>query len=282
MGADAGSTMANPESLGRVDGLSSIMESMAAEPRAPVKLLDDEASLLRVQAEIKELLSKDASGRPRSFDDVLQLMEQPGFQKEAQVTLADFEAAVKGAGGRARFSAHEVRQVFDSHAVDPPRQGAGASASGTAARFIPVRDFKDKFLPSLKWSRDTIAQEVASQKSGSRSASESRTESMQIDDMLAGKRPVDVAKEKEAGERERAKRTAALQAAKLAPVAEQEFDGVSQADSRASLPLDAMIAARGADPRKKLAAKQSAGLNQAALDRLNAEQKVNEQYYRQP
>lgn len=82
MGADAGSTQANPESLGRVDGLSSIMESMAAEPRAPVKLLDDEASLLRVQAEIKELLSKDASGKPRSFDDVLQLLEQPGFQKE--------------------------------------------------------------------------------------------------------------------------------------------------------------------------------------------------------
>ena len=78
MGADAGST-AYPESLGHVDGLSSVMESMAAETRAPVKLLDDEASLLRVQAEIKELLSKDASGRPRSFDDILQLMERPAF-----------------------------------------------------------------------------------------------------------------------------------------------------------------------------------------------------------
>lgn len=79
MGADAGSTMANPESLGRVDGLSSIMESVVAEPKAPVKLLDDEASLLRVQAEIKELLSKDASGKPRSFDDILQLMDKPAF-----------------------------------------------------------------------------------------------------------------------------------------------------------------------------------------------------------
>lgn len=161
MGADAGSSLANPEGLGKVEGLSSIVEPAVAEGRAPVKLLDDEERLLRVQSEIKELLSKDPSGRPCSFDDVLAMMKKPDYQREGHITLDDFETVVQGFGGRSRFSAHEVRQVFDSHAVDPPRQGAAASISGAGERYIPIRDFKDKFLPSLKWTRDNVVREIA-------------------------------------------------------------------------------------------------------------------------
>jgi len=289
VGADIGSTEAGRDAgLGPIDGMSSIMET-AADQRAPVKLIDDEANLLRVQGEIKELLSKDPSGKPRTFDDILPLMGKPVFQREAHVTLADFEAVVKGVGGQKKFQAHEVRQVFNSHAVDPPKQGPAASATGAGVPYIPVRDFKDRFLPSLKWSRDTAMKDLAtSQRTRSeKSGSESQTESMQIDDVLAGKRPVDVAKEKEQGARELEKRKARQQQARLAAVPEKEFDAASHDDSRMSMPLDDLVDTRGVDPRKKLAAKQAeaaarSGLNKAALDKLNAEQKVNDQYYRQP
>ena len=103
VGADIGSTEAGRDAgLGPIDGMSSIMET-AADQRAPVKLIDDEANLLRVQGEIKELLSKDPSGKPRTFDDILPLMGKPVFQKEAHVTLTDFEAVVKGVGGQKKF-----------------------------------------------------------------------------------------------------------------------------------------------------------------------------------
>lgn len=68
-----------------------------------------------------------------------------------------------------------MRQVFNSHAVDPPKQGPAASATGAAVPYIPVRDFKDKFLPSLKWSHDATMRDLAtsqrtrSEKSGSES-----------------------------------------------------------------------------------------------------------------
>mgnify|MGYP000321106059 CR=1 FL=1 len=63
-----------------MDGLSSIMEQPVAESKEPIRLLDDEARLLSVQEEIKVLINKDpTSGRPTSFEDVLQMMEKPDF-----------------------------------------------------------------------------------------------------------------------------------------------------------------------------------------------------------
>ena len=56
------------------------MEQPVADSKEPIRLLDDEARLLSVQEEIKVLINKDpTSGRPTSFEDVLQMMEKPDF-----------------------------------------------------------------------------------------------------------------------------------------------------------------------------------------------------------
>ena len=102
-------------------------------------------------SEIKELLRSNAYGKPTTFDDLLQMMGKPSFQREGQVNLSDFRNVVWGAGGRSRFSDHEVKMVFKNHSVDPPKQGA---SSGGTEPFIPIRDFKDKFLPALGWKSD--------------------------------------------------------------------------------------------------------------------------------
>ena len=107
--------------MGRVDGLSSIMERSVVEAKAPPTLMDD-GDYLRVQAEIKELLRTDSGGKPTTFDDLLQLMGKPKFQKAGQVSLADFQTVIQAAGG-SKFSAHEIKQVFRSHSVEPPKQG---------------------------------------------------------------------------------------------------------------------------------------------------------------
>lgn len=86
--------------MGRVDGLSSIMERSVVEAKAPPTLMDD-GDYLRVQADIKELLRTDSAGKPTTFDDLLQLMgnnnNKPKFQKEGQVSLADFQTVIQAA-----------------------------------------------------------------------------------------------------------------------------------------------------------------------------------------
>jgi hypothetical protein len=79
---------------------------------------------LRVFSEIKELLRSNAYGKPTTFDDLLQAMGKPAFQREGQVNLQDFRAVVAAAGGRSRFSDHEIKNVFRNHSVEPPKQGA--------------------------------------------------------------------------------------------------------------------------------------------------------------
>lgn len=82
VGADLGSSqLSRDEKIGRVDGLSSIMERSVVEAKAPPTLMDD-GDYLRVQAEIKELLRTDSAGKPTTFDDLLQLMGKPKFRKE--------------------------------------------------------------------------------------------------------------------------------------------------------------------------------------------------------
>ena len=109
------------------------------------------------------------------------MMGKPTFQREGQVNLADFRQVVSAVGGRSKFSDHEVKQVFNSHAVDPPKQGAQSSLGG-GEQFIPVRDFKDVFLPALRWKSDEarglnqIDQKSGASGAGSNSAS--KTESM--------------------------------------------------------------------------------------------------------
>ena len=119
------------------------------------------------------------------------------FQKEGQVTLADFQAVVKGAGAGNKFSVHEVKQVFSQNSVEPPKSGA-FSQVGAQEAYIPLREFKDKFLPSLGWQRDNVVHvETKSTKEDGASVSMSKTESMDISQIMQGKQMGDVMRERE-------------------------------------------------------------------------------------
>lgn len=133
------------------DGMSAIMEQSTAEHRVPPQLMDDEADQARVQAEIKELLKTTAGGRPTTLDDLLQLMGKPQARREGQVHLKDFDVVVREFGGQGRYSAHEIKRVFARHAREPPE--AAAQTLGTEP-YIPLREFKENFLPSLAWARE--------------------------------------------------------------------------------------------------------------------------------
>jgi len=49
--------------------------------------MDGDDNDLRVFSEIKELLRSNAYGKPTTFDDLLQMMGKPTFQREGQVNL---------------------------------------------------------------------------------------------------------------------------------------------------------------------------------------------------
>jgi Ca2+-binding EF-hand superfamily protein len=263
-GAEVGSAqISRDQKVGRVDGLSSIMARSVFEQRSPPKLLE-EGDHLRVQEEIKELLRVNADGKPTTFDDLLAMMGAPRFRKEGQVSLSEFQTVIARAGGGQKFSAHEVKQVFSIHAVDPPTQGPEAAA-GAAEPYIPVRDFKDKFLPALTWKRDDArALEQASRGSGKPSASStSKTESLAIDHILDGRRPHEIMRETEGKERQPAKQLDKTQGGKLEPVAESRSEVMSQ-DSRVSKPIEDVVGAKWGDPRKKIAQRQQLAQRQAA------------------
>lgn len=72
-----------------------------------------------------------------------------------------------------------------------------------------MREFKDKFLPSMGWQRDNVvAVEAKSAKGDGASVSASRTESMDISQIMQGKQIGDVLREKEDKQRKIDKRIA--------------------------------------------------------------------------
>lgn len=248
--------------------------------------MDDEEDQARTQAEIQELLRSTAGGRPTTLDDLLQLMGKPAARREGQILLKDFDAVVRAIGGQGRFSAHEIKRVFARHAREPPE--AAAQTQGVEA-YIPLREFKEKFLPPLAWTRDH--EEVPAQRSQRSQEEESdaasRAESMAIDHVLAGMRAGDVARERLEEKRLGAEPQGKAAAGKLDPVLEG-FDLESQ-DSRISKPIEEVVEAKWGDPRKKNALRQAAaasatgggrGLSEGDLERLNAE--GGSAYYRQP
>jgi hypothetical protein len=88
--------------------------SVIGEERTVPKLIDSQDSL-RVQGVIKELLREGPGGKPRTFDDLLQLMGKPkGSSNIAGISMADFETAVRATGGfsKSQLSAHDIKQVF--------------------------------------------------------------------------------------------------------------------------------------------------------------------------
>lgn len=143
--------MSRDEKTGKVDGLSAIMGQSVGEEKAAFKLIDSEDALPGLRERIKELLRKAAKDKPTGFEDILQLMGKPKPGKEGMVTLSDFEALIKAAGGSTELSAHEIKSVFRSHAIEPPARNS-ALALGKEP-YIPLtghagHNFKDVFLPS--------------------------------------------------------------------------------------------------------------------------------------
>ena len=101
------------------------------------------------------------------------MMGKPKPGKEGQVTLTDFEALVRAAGGSAAFSAHEIKTVFRRHAIDP--LGGESRTAATLGRepYIPLtghggNNFKDLFMPATRtalWGDSLMGPEVASRAS---------------------------------------------------------------------------------------------------------------------
>jgi hypothetical protein len=92
--------------------------------------LIDDSDNYRAQEKVKELLRYGYGGKPRNFDDLLQLMGKAQFQAETKVLLADFEQVVrkaaeetKGSLNNAGISAHDIKTVFRAHCVEPDTQG---------------------------------------------------------------------------------------------------------------------------------------------------------------
>jgi hypothetical protein len=81
MAGDVGSSQVSRDGgLGKVEGLSTIMGRSNREVSDPPPLVD-EGDALRVQSELKELLRAAVPGKPTTFDDLLQMMGKPKFQK---------------------------------------------------------------------------------------------------------------------------------------------------------------------------------------------------------
>jgi len=118
--------------------------------------------------------------------------------------------------------------------------------------YIPLRDFKDKFLPALGWKKDELGgiERVSADNKSAGSGSVSRTESMAIDNIMGGKRADDVHREQQKQDRNDERKREQLQASKLAAVQEHASDALSQ-DSRISKPLEEVVGTKWADPRKK-------------------------------
>ena len=90
---------------------------------------------------------------------------------------------------------------------------------GAGEPYIPLRDFKDKFLPALGWKKDEIGVDrVSVGQASAGSGSVSRTESMAIDNIMGGKRADDILREKREQERLEEKKQEKLKASKLQPV----------------------------------------------------------------
>ena len=69
------------------------------------------------------------------------------------MSLEDFRAVVTKVCGQSKFTAHEIRQVFNIHSIQT-KPAPGNQVQGEP--YIPLRTFKDKFLPSLGWKKDQV------------------------------------------------------------------------------------------------------------------------------
>lgn len=162
---------------------------------------------------------------------------------------------------------------------------------------IPTVDFKDKFFPGLHWTRSqqNMVDNSQGAKSIASSALESRTESMHVDNMLAGKKFDDVIQDKMREEEMRIKEKEKLYSkGHLQPIKEDRFEVMSQS----SVPSRAIddILDRSIDPRRDKNAKSFArqtpgssfaigkgGLNDTQFSGgdILKKFKVNQDYYRQ-
>ncbi len=147
--------------------------------------LVDDNDVIHLYSEIKEMLRINFN----SFDDLLQKMGKASFQMESLVSFRDFENLVRSMPQASKFSSQQLKSVFMQYA-------SGISAAEASMRSV---DFKDKFFPGIHWQRQPVINTSESQTHSIRSVSESeaRTESIHVDNILAGLRHDQTLKEKE-------------------------------------------------------------------------------------
>lgn len=237
----------NKKHLGSIDGMSQIFRRSEDGDIGDRHLVDDDDTLHHYN-EIKELFRSHFN----SFDDLLQKMGKAAFTHENMVSFKDFETVVRSMSAAAKFSSQQLKAVFMTYAH-------GLTPNEASMRAI---DFKDKFFPGYHWQRQPGTLEGAetfSNAGGPKSVtgeSENRTESMHVDNILAGLRQDELKKDfSDAGSKDKARIAKIEQKYKvtsasggMAPINEDRME-VASRSSATSQAIDDIIT-KGRDPRR--------------------------------
>jgi hypothetical protein len=183
-------------------------------------------------------------------------MQKPAFTQEALVTFRDFETLIRSMPAASKYSSQQLKSVFMTYAHGP-------SANEASMRTI---DFKDKFFPGYHWQRQAAINTTSEIMEGgsvrgggprSMTGESDRTESMHVDNILAGirkeelqKAPLSVADSKDGGKllkvQEKYKVTST--SGGMHPIKEERLEVASQS-STTSHAIDDIIT-KGRDPRR--------------------------------
>lgn len=119
----------------------------------------------------------------------------------SKVVFKDFETLIKGMPTGYKYSTQQLRNVFKLYA----QTDNGFGSLGKGEDYIPTMEFKDKFFPGVFYQRSqpgalNITSGVTSTSSFGdslrSSALESKSESMHVDNILAGRKYEDVQADK--------------------------------------------------------------------------------------
>lgn len=180
-------------------------------------------------------------------------MGKASFTHENMVTFKDFETVIRSMPAASKFSSQQLRSVFMTYAH-------GLSANEASMRAI---DFKDKFFPGYHWIRQPGTLEggdTFSNPAGPKSVtgeSENRTESMHVDNILAGLRQDELKRDglSDTGSRDKVRMAKIEEKYKvtsasggMAPIKEDRME-VASRSSTTSQAIDDIIT-KGRDPRR--------------------------------
>jgi hypothetical protein len=185
----------NKKNIGSVDGLSQIMRRSEDEDPLHHRALIGDNDTLHVYSQLKEMLRINFN----TFDDLLQKMTSTSSKRSlnqnpllmgqgiSQVNFSDFETLMRSMPQTSKFSTQQLKAVFMSY----------ASGFSTEDAVIRTLDFKDKFFPGIHWKRNLGMPDINNdgrnslRSFGGESSHSNQTESVHVDNILAGYRPED-------------------------------------------------------------------------------------------